>query len=199
VTELHNAIFIVLKKVALLGGALERIGREAAKATPSMADFEHSMKQFEGEFLILQAFIHQVSAQWAGDRAFDAWLDQVRDAAHEVEDTIDEYAYLTAQAMDTSSFCRPKFEYIRWDGRSAGLTLKRKFHNIKTIAAWQKSPNRISQEKQDQSLIAILGMGGLGKTTIASSVYKNQKILTSFDCHAWVDLLYPRLNKSRNC
>ncbi|WVZ78691.1 hypothetical protein U9M48_026361, partial [Paspalum notatum var. saurae] len=231
-----DAIFVVLRKVALcLGdGALEKIGKEVVEGAPFMTDFEHSMKQIEGELLVLQAFIHQVSAQRAGDRAFDAWLDQVRDVAHEVEDIIDEHAYLTAQAMDTSSF------------------FKRKFHEIKNIAAWQKFPSQISQveariqklgemrnrygfsvgeldrnnnlqlssqlclsdsayltdnseivgnsdeigkltrylleEKQDQSLIAILGMGGLGKTTIASSVYKNQKILTSFDCHAWVTI-----------
>ncbi|KAJ1260682.1 hypothetical protein BS78_10G250900 [Paspalum vaginatum] len=230
-----DVIFVVLRKVALsLGeGALEKIGKEVVEAAPFMTDFEHSMKQIEGELSILQAFIHQVSAQRAGDdRAFDAWLDQVRDVAHEVEDIIDEYTYLTAQAVDTSNF------------------FKRKFHKIKNIAAWQKLPSQISQveariqklaemrnrygfsvselhrnnnlkltnqlclsdsayltdyseivgnvdeigrlekwlleERQDRTLIAIFGMGGLGKTTIASSVYKNQRIMTYFDCHAWV-------------
>jgi disease resistance protein RPM1 len=222
-----DALLVVLRKVALfLGeGALEKIGKEVVEAAPLMTDFEHSMKQIEGELSVLQAFINQVSAQRVSDKAFDAWLNQVRDAAHEVEDIIDEYAYLTAQAVDTSSF------------------FKRKFHQIKNIAAWQKFPSQISQveariqrlsemrnrygfslgeidrnnnfqlsshfclsdseivgnadeigkltqwlleEKQDRSLIAILGMGGLGKTAVASTVYKNQKIITSFDCHAWV-------------
>jgi len=229
-----DALFVVLRKVALTLGdrMLEKIGYQVVEAAPIMTDFEHSMKQIEGELSILQAFIHQVSAQRAGDKAFDAWLDQVRDVAHEVEDIIDEYAYLTVQAVDTSSF------------------IKRKFHQIKNIAAWQKFPSQIShveariqrlaemrnrygfsvseqdtnnnlqvsdqlclsdsaylidnseivgnadeigkltqcllEEKQDRTLIAILGMGGLGKTVIASSLYKNQKIRTYFDCHAWV-------------
>ncbi|KAG2608270.1 hypothetical protein PVAP13_4NG311800 [Panicum virgatum] len=157
---------------------------------------------------------------------------QVRDVAHEVEDIIDEYAYLTVQAVDTSSF------------------FKRKFHQIKNFAAWHKLYSQISQveariqrlaemrnryglsvgtvdkkndfhlanqlylsdsayltdnseivghvdeigqltewlleERQDRTLMAVFGMGGLGKTTITSSVYKNQKIMTSFDCHAWI-------------
>jgi disease resistance protein RPM1 len=229
-----DALFVVLRKIALSLGeqALEKIGTEVVQAAPIITDFEHSMKQIEGELLILQAFIGQVSAQRVVDKAFDAWLDQVRDVAHEVEDIIDEYAYLTAQAVDTSSF------------------FKRKFHHIKNIAAWQKFPNQISQVeariqrlaemrnryglsvdkqdrsnglqltnqlflsdsayltdcseivgnvdeigrlaewllegRQDRTLIAIFGMGGLGKTTVASSVYKNQKIITSFACHAWV-------------
>ncbi|RLN11765.1 disease resistance protein RPM1-like [Panicum miliaceum] len=229
-----DALFIVLRKVALSLGeeALQKIGTEVVEAAPIMTDFEHSMKQIEGELSILQAFIGQVSAQRFGDKAFDAWLDQARDVAHEVEDIIDEYAYLTVQAVDTSSF------------------FKRKFHQIKNFVAWQKLHSQISQveariqrlsemrnryglsvgkldknndfqlanqlylsdsayltdnseivghvdeigqltewlleERQDRTLMAVFGMGGLGKTTITSSVYKNQKIITSFDCHAWI-------------
>ena len=84
-----DALFIVLRKVALSLGeeALQKIGTEVVEAAPIMTDFEHSMKQIEGELLILQAFIGQVSAQRFGDKAFDAWLDQVRDVAHEVDVT----------------------------------------------------------------------------------------------------------------
>lgn len=44
----------------------------------------------------------------------------------------------------------------------------------------QRLTRWLLEEKQERS-----GMGGLGKTT-ASSVYKNQQIRTSFDCHAWI-------------
>ncbi|RLM54324.1 disease resistance protein RPM1-like [Panicum miliaceum] len=231
-----DALFVILRKIALsLGeGVLERIGTELAEVAPILTDFEHSMKQIEGELSILKAFIDKVSIHKDGDKAFDAWLDQVRDVAHEVEDIIDEYAYLTAQNPDTSSF------------------FKRKFHQIKNFAAWQKFPSQISQvegriqrltemrnrygisvgeidkgdklqqhnkfsmsdfayltdnseivgnidettrltqwlleEKQDRTLIAIFGMGGLGKTTITSSVYNNKRIRRTFDCRAWVTL-----------
>nr|CAB3471311.1 unnamed protein product [Digitaria exilis] len=232
-----DSLFVVLRKVALSLGecVLERIGTELAEVAPILTDFEHSLKQIEGELSIMKAFIDQVGVQRDGDRAFDAWLDQVRDVAHEVEDIIDEHAYLTAQAPETSSF------------------FKRKFHQIRNFASWQKLPAQISQveariqrlaemrnrygisvreldksnklqqhnnqfsmsdfayladnseivghtneiarltqwlleEKQDRTLIAIFGMGGLGKTTITSSVYKDQKIRRAFDCRAWVTL-----------
>ena len=71
-------------------------------------------------------------------------MDQVRDVAHEVEDIIDEYAYLTAQDPDTSSF------------------FKRKFHQIKNIAAWQKFPNQISQvESRIQRLTEMRNRYGI--------------------------------------
>ena len=43
-------------------------------------------------------------------------------------------------------------------------------------------------ERQDRLIMSILGMGGLRKTTIASSIYKNQQIIRLFDCHGWVTL-----------
>ncbi|KAG0515959.1 hypothetical protein BDA96_10G322100 [Sorghum bicolor] len=231
---MSDTLFVVLRKVALSLGerALERIGTEVVEAAPVLTDFEHSMKQIEAELLILQAFIGQVGAQKVDDKAFDAWLDQVRGVAHEVEDIMDEYVYHAAQAVDTGSF------------------FKRKFRQIKNIVAWQRFASQISQveariqrlgeirsrygisvgeidrsnkvrrpnqlfksdssyltdnseivgnvdeigrltqwlleDRQDRTVIAIFGMGGLGKTTIASSAYKNQKITRTFNCHAWV-------------
>ncbi|CAD6335593.1 unnamed protein product [Miscanthus lutarioriparius] len=224
-----SVLFVVLRKLADSLGerALERISTELVEAAPVLTDYEHSMKQIEAELLIMQAFIAQAGAK-VGDKAFDAWVDQVRDVAHEVEDTIDEYAYLAVQAVDTGSF------------------FKRKFRQIKRFAAWQKFHSQISQveariqrlgeirnrygilageidrsnklrnpnqlfmsdssyltdsseimghvdeigrltqwlleDKQVRTLIAIFGMGGLGKTTIASSVYKNQNITRTFNC-----------------
>ena len=159
-----------------------------------------------------------------------------------MEDIIDESAYLTAQNSDTSSF------------------FKRKFHQIKNIAAWQKFPSQISQveariqrlmemrnrygisvgeldkgnklqqhnqfsmsdfayltdnseivgnideitrltqwlleEKQDRTLIAIFGMGGLGKT---KSQAASTRIKRSEE-HLIVThgLLYLRLTKLKN-
>ncbi|KAF8658867.1 hypothetical protein HU200_059364 [Digitaria exilis] len=125
-----DSLFVVLRKVALSLGecVLERIGTEVAEVAPILTDFEHSLKQIEGELSIMKAFIDQVGVQRDCDKAFDAWLDQViRDVAHEVEDIIDEYAYLTAQAPETSSF------------------FKRKFHQIKNFASWQKLLAQISQ------------------------------------------------------
>ncbi|XP_021830354.1 disease resistance protein RPM1-like isoform X1 [Prunus avium] len=37
-----------------------------------------------------------------------------------------------------------------------------------------------------REVISVLGMGGLGKTTLAKKVYDNQKVIAHFDCHAWI-------------
>uniref|UniRef100_A0A0D9WTQ1 Rx N-terminal domain-containing protein n=1 Tax=Leersia perrieri TaxID=77586 RepID=A0A0D9WTQ1_9ORYZ len=120
---------LIGRKVAFsLGeGALEKLGTDMVEAASVLTDFEHSMKQIESELMIMRAFI-----------------SQVRDVAHDVEDIIDEYAYLTTQAMDTGSF------------------FKRKFQQTKSVAAWQNISRQISQvETRIQRLSAMRNRYGI--------------------------------------
>ncbi|KAI4970800.1 hypothetical protein ZWY2020_001714 [Hordeum vulgare] len=125
--HLHDASTVIKIAFSLGEAASEKLSTEVVEAASVLTDFEHGMKQIEGEFMILQAFIGQVSAQNVGDRTFDAWLDQVRDVARQVEDIIDEYTFLTSQAAAIDGF------------------FKRKFHQAKSFAAWRDLSSQIDQ------------------------------------------------------
>lgn len=44
----------------------------------------------------------------------------------------------------------------------------------------------INDYSMDRAVISIWGMGGSGKTTLVSSIYRQQKVRKNFDCYAWI-------------
>ncbi|KAG9448695.1 hypothetical protein H6P81_008660 [Aristolochia fimbriata] len=42
------------------------------------------------------------------------------------------------------------------------------------------------EEEQQRLVLSVVGMGGLGKTTLVNKAYNNQIVKGHFDCHAWI-------------
>ncbi|XP_072969363.1 disease resistance protein RPM1-like [Typha angustifolia] len=53
---------------------------------------------------------------------------------------------------------------------------------------WADLIKLLTDGKQGRAIISIYGMGGLGKTTLARSIYKNETTKRHFGCCAWVSV-----------
>lgn len=59
--------------------------------------------------------------------------------------------------------------------------------DMKHIVDMLIQPNdQQNQEETNVTIINIVGMGGVGKTSIAQEIYKDENISSYFDCKAWV-------------
>ncbi|CAL5347946.1 unnamed protein product [Camellia sinensis] len=44
----------------------------------------------------------------------------------------------------------------------------------------------LAQENQSQAVISVVGMNGIGKTTLVKMVYNSQEVAAHFDCKVWI-------------
>ncbi|XP_024635308.1 disease resistance protein RPM1 isoform X1 [Medicago truncatula] len=45
--------------------------------------------------------------------------------------------------------------------------------------------------RAERTVVSIVGMGGLGKTTLAKKIFDNRKVVKHFDCHEWITVSRP--------
>ncbi|XXG48875.1 hypothetical protein AAC387_Pa02g3203 [Persea americana] len=45
---------------------------------------------------------------------------------------------------------------------------------------------KLTDERRERVVVAVLGMGGLGKTTLVRKVYDSPQVKNHFECHAWI-------------
>ncbi|RWR74001.1 disease resistance protein RPM1-like protein [Cinnamomum micranthum f. kanehirae] len=44
----------------------------------------------------------------------------------------------------------------------------------------------LTDERPERAVVAVVGMGGLGKTTLVTKVYDSPQVKNHFECHAWI-------------
>lgn len=102
---------VLLQKIAttLSGAAQNAISSQLGKEATILFDVENSMREIESEFDVMQAFISQVYPYGMKNEIFQSWLKQIKKVALEVENIVDEYAFLRGKMNGTESFLRKTF------------------------------------------------------------------------------------------
>ncbi|KAF8702899.1 hypothetical protein HU200_032735 [Digitaria exilis] len=159
------------------------------------------------ELELLRAFLRFAESRRGIDALAATWIDQVRDAALELEDVADEYSYLSGRGFvrgcaDLGAWFALSRRLRRARERLRELSLAKEGYGILPLPAVASaegsspvgcSATSISRKLTEdaeprRTLVAVWGMGGVGKTTLVTNVYKEVAASSYFDCAAWVSI-----------
>lgn len=117
-------IIVVLQKItsALGEEGLKMLSSNFKKQAPDLLEVTNRMRLLQSDFSMMQAFVSQVDVHRSSDKVLEAWMEQVRQAAHEAEDIVDEYIYHVGQM----------------EGGGANNFLKKALNQATEIKRWRK-------------------------------------------------------------
>ncbi|WMV52154.1 hypothetical protein MTR67_045539 [Solanum verrucosum] len=137
---------------------------------------------------MIQALIHDAERRQVDDQAVEQWLKMLERVAEDAENVFDEfrYEYLKAQVKNIrTKLMEKKILPIReTDSLVVASDVVGRDKDVAEIK------EKILNMRKDAVLctIPIVGMGGLGKTTLAKRIFNDQHIKQQFEKRVWLCL-----------
>ncbi|KAL0456622.1 UNVERIFIED_CONTAM: putative disease resistance protein RGA3 [Sesamum latifolium] len=165
-------------------------------------DFRKELERLQKTFRMIQDFLYDEEMKQVTDKAVNRWLRKLEAVAYEADNVLDELNYeVLSRKMEKPHKMKQKANGFGLQMRFVGAHAPTPAVDGRETDSYNADPVVLGREddvsgivemlisspaEQVLSVLPIVGMGGLGKTTLARQVYNNEKIKAHFEERIWV-------------
>ncbi|GMN67566.1 hypothetical protein TIFTF001_036625 [Ficus carica] len=202
---------------AVLSQVVERIAELLIHEAASLRGVGNDVENLQSELKWMKSFLKDADRKQEHDERVRLWITEVRDVASEIEDSIETYIFKVRSSYIKLFHLRKlrtklstikdklrsisertqryQIQFSNGDqGTNSLRNLRRSYPDdeeddiimLKDTMAALKA--QLMALENRRCVVSVVGMGGLGKTTLAKKVYNGADVKKHFECCAWVFL-----------
>ncbi|KAK3405564.1 hypothetical protein EUGRSUZ_K01808 [Eucalyptus grandis] len=176
-------------------GVLWKIASRTLHEAAAIYGIENQISEFRETLTAIKAVLLDAEEQQAKNHRLQVWLDRLRDVFYDAEDVLNELECEALRSGHKIKEIRERLSKISTDKDQFGLNVRSADNGVPhtrsrdmTYHLDRKKIIELLQPTDDKNLsvIPIVGIGGLGKTTVAKLVYNDDSVKEQFELHIWV-------------
>ncbi|KAL0284066.1 UNVERIFIED_CONTAM: putative disease resistance protein [Sesamum radiatum] len=173
---------------------LENLQQLVADQLSLISGAQNELEQLQNELDLMKSFLEDSASKRVKSELFKTLEKQIRDIVYTAEDTIDTCSLREEKVKPAFEDARMKFATLQIadapplldtsDPRKISLTAEKKIVGLDDEA--DKIIKYLNEDSKELEVISIIGMPGLGKTTLALKIYRDPRIQYEFPTIIWV-------------
>ncbi|KAJ0672769.1 putative P-loop containing nucleoside triphosphate hydrolase [Helianthus annuus] len=189
---------------AFISDLYEKLASATSETRAPYVEMNSEIKTLERSLFTIQDVLTDASQKEITDQSVKRWLNELQHLAYDIDDVLDDIATeamhreLTGELeTDTSkvqSFSKLLKRNIGQKTKIGDYNLQTSMVDASSIIVGRQAEKEALVHKllvgepcdQKFSIVPIVGIGGVGKTTLARLLYEEQQVEDHFELKAWV-------------